>query len=59
MEVDPVAPGNALKCSMHATPSPTCSGPVAAIVTMADAGSPRNRYRVCQQWYDTNCKPHV
>ncbi|MFD6892472.1 hypothetical protein [Streptomyces sp. NPDC059957] len=50
--IDRMAPDNALKCSMHDVTSPNCSGHVVAVVTLADAGSPTNRYRVCQWWFD-------
>ncbi|TYR63293.1 hypothetical protein [Streptomyces parvus] len=52
VNVEPVPPDNDLKCSMHDGRSPTCSGRVVAVVTLADAGSRNNRYRVCQWWYD-------
>ncbi|MFF4426902.1 hypothetical protein ACFY04_40245 [Streptomyces sp. NPDC001549] len=50
--IDPVAPDNALKCSMHDKTSPNCSGPVVADVTFDDAGSTGNHWNVCQWWLD-------
>ncbi|MFJ9539101.1 hypothetical protein ACIRPX_17775 [Streptomyces sp. NPDC101225] len=48
--IDEIPPDNGRKCSMHSASSPTCSGPVVAVVTFDDAGGTDNHWNVCQWW---------
>ncbi|MFG2991674.1 hypothetical protein ACGFZK_20675 [Streptomyces sp. NPDC048257] len=50
--IEEAASGNDLRCSAHGNAGPNCSGRVVAIVTLADAGSERIRWNVCQWWLD-------
>ncbi|MGW1494696.1 hypothetical protein [Streptomyces sp. NBC_00191] len=52
--IDSVSPVNDLKCSMHDSTSPNCSGPVVALVTFDDAGAKDNQWKVCQWWLKNN-----
>ncbi|WP_330350896.1 hypothetical protein [Streptomyces sp. NBC_00582] len=48
--IDDVPQDSELKCSMHTSPSPHCSGQVVAVVTFEDAGGKNNHWNVCHWW---------
>ncbi|MCX4853484.1 hypothetical protein OG426_01730 [Streptomyces canus] len=52
--IDEIPPDNDRKCSMHSASSPTCNGPVVAVVTFDDAGGADNHWNVCDWWLNHN-----
>ncbi|MFD9190126.1 hypothetical protein ACFWCA_18055 [Streptomyces phaeochromogenes] len=52
--IDLVSPDNKLKCSMHDSKSPNCSGPVVAVAMFDDLGGTDNHWNVCQWWVDNS-----